>query len=284
MSGFLNVYKPKGLSSAKVVGRVKFLTRQKVGHLGTLDPLAEGVLPIALGKATRLFDFFLNKDKLYVAKAKFGFITDTLDLGGTIVDQNPVIPTEAQIKEVLPRFKGKIMQLPPNFSAKNVNGKKAYDLARLGIEFALEPKQIEVFDLKLLSFNGDEAEFEIHCSAGTYVRSLVRDIAEAVGALATTTSIIRLKSGVFDLKSAISFEDLDENLEKSVISIKEALSGVEHFNLNKEQLLRLNTGLSVQVEGVEKKYPLLFIAPDDKVFGLGEIERGVIKIKSYLYE
>lgn len=284
MIGFLNIYKPRGMSSAQVVGKVKRITGQKVGHLGTLDPLAEGVLPVAIGKATRLFDYFLNKDKVYVATAKFGEETDTLDLGGQVIAKTEKVPTKAEILQILSQFGGKIMQMPPQYSAKNVNGKKAYDLARMGIDFVLTAKQVEIFDLKLLSFDNGEAKFEIHCSAGTYVRSLIRDIANAVGSLATTTSILRFRSGCFDLSSALKIEELDQNYAQKLIIVEKALAGVPCVLLTEQQQRALICGLEANRTDLQEKTTYLFKTQQGKVFGLGQVVGGVIKINSYLFE
>ena len=208
MKGFFNINKPRGMNSTKVVAIIKRLTHEKVGHLGTLDPDAHGVLPIAVGKATRLFDFFLNKDKVYEARGRFGILTDTLDESGRVVLTNDVRPTRAQVEAVLPLFCGKQMQMPPAFSAKQVGGERAYDKARRGEEVTLTPREICVYSLELLSFEGDEFSVRIHCSAGTYVRALIRDIAEKLGAIATTIDIFRTRSGAFDIASSISIDNI----------------------------------------------------------------------------
>lgn len=210
MKGFFNINKPRGMNSTKVVAIIKRLTHEKVGHLGTLDPDAHGVLPIAVGKATRLFDFFLNKDKVYEARGRFGILTDTLDESGRVVLTNDVRPTRAQLEAVLPLFCGKQMQMPPIFSAKQVDGERAYDKARRGEEVTLSPREICVYSLELLSFKGDEFSVRIHCSAGTYVRALIRDIAEKLGAIATTIDIFRTRSGAFDIASSTSIDDIEQ--------------------------------------------------------------------------
>lgn len=289
MKGFFNINKPRGMNSTKVVAIIKRLTHEKVGHLGTLDPDAHGVLPIAVGKATRLFDFFLNKDKVYEARGRFGILTDTLDESGRVVLTNDVRPTRAQLEAVLPLFCGKQMQMPPVFSAKQVGGERAYDKARRGEEVTLTPREICVYSLELLSFEGDEFSVRIHCSAGTYVRALIRDIAEKLGAIATTIDIFRTRSGAFDIASSISIDNIC-HCERSVaiptlhlISIEDALSGQEKVRLTEPQVQNLLCGRGQSVPYKDAKN-VLFLTPEGDTYGLGDIENGQIKITAFLLD
>ena len=289
MKGFFNINKPRGMNSTKVVAIIKRLTHEKVGHLGTLDPDAHGVLPIAVGKATRLFDFFLNKDKVYEARGRFGILTDTLDESGRVVLTNDVRPTRAQLEAVLPLFCGKQMQMPPAFSAKQVDGERAYDKARRGEEVTLSPREICVYSLELLSFEGDEFSVRIHCSAGTYVRALIRDIAEKLGAIATTIDIFRTRSGAFDIASSISIDNIC-HCERSVaiptlhlISIEDALSGQEKVRLTEPQVQNLLCGRGQSVPYKDAKN-VLFLTPDGDTYGLGDIKNGQIKITAFLLD
>ncbi|MBO4569953.1 MAG: tRNA pseudouridine(55) synthase TruB, partial [Clostridia bacterium] len=243
MLGFLCVNKPRGISSAKVVSRVKYLTKEKVGHLGTLDPLAEGLLVIAIGKATRLFDYFLNKDKVYIASCKFGEETDTLDLGGKVVKNCKNIPTKEKILEKIAKMIGKSEQMPPIYSAKNIDGKRAYSLARSGEEVKLTPKEIEIYSLDLIDFNGENLTLRIHCSSGTYVRAIFRDLALSLNSCATTTMIKREKAGLFSLDNAIDFEKLDENIIKNnLISVQDIFKNENKVILNKTRIQHLYQG------------------------------------------
>lgn len=297
MKGFFNINKPRGMNSTKVVAIIKRLTHEKVGHLGTLDPDAHGVLPIAVGKATRLFDFFLNKDKVYEARGRFGVLTDTLDESGRVVLMNDVRPTRAQLEAVLPLFCGKQMQMPPAFSAKQVDGERAYDKARRGEEVTLTPREICVYSLELLSFEGDEFAVRINCSAGTYVRMLIRDIAEKLGAIATTIDIFRTRSGAFDIASSISIDDLNnlcplggELSEQgeggggiSPISIEDALSGQEKVRLTEPQVKNLLCGRGQSIPYKDAKN-VLFLTPDGDTYGLGDIENEQIRITAFLLD
>lgn len=312
MKGFFNINKPRGMNSTKVVAIIKRLTHEKVGHLGTLDPDAHGVLPIAVGKATRLFDFFLNKDKVYEARGRFGVLTDTLDESGRVVLMNDVRPTRAQLEAVLPLFCGKQMQIPPAFSAKQVDGERAYDKARRGEAVTLTPREICVYSLELLSFEGGEFSVRINCSAGTYVRALIRDIAEKLGAIATTIDIFRTRSGAFDIASSISIDDLNNlcplggelseqgeggggispicHCERSVaiptlhlISIKDALSGQEKVRLTEPQVKNLLCGRGQSIPYKDAKN-VLFLTPEGDTYGLGDIENEQIRITAFLLD
>lgn len=297
MKGFFNINKPRGMNSTKVVAIIKRLTHEKVGHLGTLDPDAHGVLPIAVGKATRLFDFFLNKDKVYEARGRFGVLTDTLDESGRVVLMNDVRPTRAQLEAVLPLFCGKQMQMPPAFSAKQVDGERAYDKARRGEEVTLTPREICVYSLELLSFEGYEFAVRINCSAGTYVRALIRDIAEKLGAIATTIDIFRTRSGAFDIASSISIDDLNnlcplggELSEQgeggggiSPISIEDALSGQEKVRLTEPQVKNLLCGRGQSIPYKDAKN-VLFLTPEGDTYGLGDIENEQIRITAFLLD
>ena len=206
MIGFVNVNKPSGLGSSKVVSVLKkHFNIKKIGHMGTLDPLAEGVLPIAIGKATRMFDYMLEKNKTYIAQFTFGKTTDTLDSDGQVTETTTIIPTKNKILSILPKLIGRISQIPPQYSAKKVNGKCAYDFARNGEKVELSPKEIEIYDIKLLNqINNTTFEFEIECSGGTYIRSIARDMADLLNSKAYMSKLIRTKSGKFELNNSFT--------------------------------------------------------------------------------
>ncbi|MDE6273751.1 MAG: tRNA pseudouridine(55) synthase TruB, partial [Clostridiales bacterium] len=198
MTGFFNLFKQEGISSTALVNRMKRLTHTPCGHMGTLDPLAEGVLPVGVGRATRLFEYFLKKRKRYTARFVFGKTTETLDRESQPIGEGRV-PSEEEIRCVLGGFIGTIDQVPPAYSAKSVNGKRSYDLARAGKTVKLPPKKVEIISLDLIGQTGvNEFEFDIVCGGGTYIRSLARDIAASLGTLAYMTKLTRTGSGVFD--------------------------------------------------------------------------------------
>lgn len=196
MTGFLNIDKRRGDTSAYVVNCVKRLLRLgygkiPCGHFGTLDPLASGVLPVGIGNANRLFDYFLSKKKTYLARFRFGATTETLDGEGEVV-LGGRIPEKAEIEGALYRFLGEISQTPPKFSARCIDGKRGYELARDGQEFTLPAKRVEIFSFALVGeASSDEFEFRIECSGGTYIRSLSRDLAAALGTQGYTTGAPR---------------------------------------------------------------------------------------------
>ena len=217
--------KPSGMSSFLAVKLVKkILGAKKAGHMGTLDPLADGVLVIGLNKATKLFDKFLNQKKEYVSKFKFGIQTDTLDLDGKIEfeDKNCLI-TKQMLEQKLREFIGKQKQYPPIYSAKKINGKRACDLARKGECVMLEPKEIEIYDLSVINDYGENLfEVKINCSSGTYVRSIVRDVAKEFGTYGMVYSITRTKCGVLCIENSYTLEQL-RNGEYKTLSMSEFL-------------------------------------------------------------
>ena len=282
--GFFNVDKPSGITSGTVVNKCKWLCGVPCGHMGTLDPLASGVLPVGVGKATRLFDYFLDKEKEYIAKFTFGVTSNTLDSTGELQPQGH-IPTADEIVSVLPSFLGDIMQVPPKYSAKNVNGQRGYDLARKGVEFELAPKKVKILGLELLG-KADEKntfEFKINCGGGTYIRSLARDIAQALGTSAVMSALNRTQSGVFTQKTAIPFsllaQDLPvDELEKYLIPTESVLpfEALEVEALDEEKLLR---GLSVPVNQADGLYKLY---AHGEFYGIAEVARGYAKAKTKL--
>lgn len=209
-NAIINLNKPTGMSSFLAVKKVaKALGVKKAGHMGTLDPYGTGVLLVGVNKGTKMFDEYLKKSKTYVAVFHFGYQTDTLDSEGQIEKENQAEITKEQIASVLPKFIGKQMQMPPLYSAKKVNGKKACDVARKGEVVELKPKEIEITSLKLLrQLGNNNFQFEISCSSGTYIRSLCRDIAHELSTYGTMVSIIRTKSGVFDIANSCTLQDI----------------------------------------------------------------------------
>ena len=210
MFGFLNVYKPKGKTSHDVVAILRRVTKIKqIGHTGTLDPFAEGVLPICIGKATRLIEY-LNDEKAYIGTIQFGSSTTTYDTEGEVVKTSDKIVTQEDLEENLKFFRGEIEQLPPIYSAIKVNGKKLYEYARSGQEVKIEPRKVTIFELELVNFNqaAQQAEIKIVCSKGTYIRSIANDLGEKLGALGHLIKLVRIKAGDFYVDNSIKLEDL----------------------------------------------------------------------------
>lgn len=222
MNGFINLYKPSGMSSAYALNSIKKKFRgNKVGHMGTLDPLAEGVLPVAIGKCTKLFDYMLDKTKVYIAEFTFGYETDTLDRAGVIINQNGQLPTKEQVIINLKKLVGKVSQIPPLYSAKNVNGVKSYNLARQGIFVELKAKEVEIDAITLLDCIEEKGvyKFKIECKGGTYIRSICKDLAALLSTYGTMTSLERVQSGVFTKENSVSLKDLQEKSDVSSLII-----------------------------------------------------------------
>lgn len=254
MIGFYNVLKPTGVSSGFVVNKIKRITNEKVGHLGTLDPSASGVLSIAVGKATKFFDYFLNKDKEYVALAKFGVLTDTLDSDGTVIEKDNVNVSLEDIEKIIPKMCGESLQIPPIFSSKNVNGERAYDLARQGKDVVLEPKKVQIYSIKVEKMRQNNLfRLKIHCSSGTYVRSIVRDIAKELGTNATTVCIIRTASGKFKINESVTLDDIVENKEKHLIKINSILN-LPEIELDEKQAKDLFSGKDILLDKDDGEY------------------------------
>lgn len=213
-NAIINFNKPTGMSSFFAVKKVaRILGVKKAGHMGTLDPYGTGVLLIGVNKGTKLFDEYLNKVKTYIATFHFGYETDTLDSEGNIIkqDQTGKVITKEMVEGIIKDFIGKQQQMPPNFSAKKINGKKAYELAREGKSVELKPKEVEIFSLNLINcFEDNNFVFEITCSSGTYIRSLCRDIAYRLSTYGTMVSIIRTKCGGFNIENSCTLQELQE--------------------------------------------------------------------------
>ncbi len=213
MNGILVVNKPQGITSHDVVARVRRIFRiRRVGHAGTLDPLATGVLVILLGKSTKLFNKFQSLDKAYRATLKLGVTTHTADILGKVIEQRPYVGiTQAKIEEVFQKFIGEIEQTPPMVSAVKIGGKRLYKLARKGIAVDRKPRVIRINTLRLINFVDSAVEFYVECSKGTYVRQLAEDMGRALGCGACITQIERTKVGDFAIEQAVKLEDLKES-------------------------------------------------------------------------
>ena len=283
--GFFNVNKPSGITSSTVVNKIKWLTGVPCGHMGTLDPLASGVLPVGVGNATRLFDYFLEKEKEYIAEFTFGVDSDTLDSTGKLIYGGHV-PNESEISAVLPQFFGDIMQVPPKYSAKNVNGQRGYDLARAGVEFELPPKQVHIYGMEVLGGvenKPDTYRVKIRCGGGTYIRSLARDIAAALGTKAVMSALCRTQSGVFTLSNAIEFADLEKDpdlswLQAKMIPTQDVLPFAD-LRLPEKDMGRIFNGMTVFTDAQDGTYK---IYQGEAFYGLAEVKNGKAKAKTKL--
>jgi tRNA pseudouridine55 synthase len=251
--GWIILDKPVGLGSTRAVSAVKRALRiagepkSRVGHGGTLDPLASGVLPIAIGEATKVAGRMLDATKTYEFTIKFGEETDTLDAEGETVASSDVRPTREQVEAILPSFTGTLEQLPPAYSALKIDGKPAYARARAGEEVELKPRRITIHDLRLIHFDTDSATLAATVSKGTYIRSLAHDIARALGSVGHVSYLRRTRSGPFSLDSAISLDFLDElakarDLTRAVLRIEAALDDIPALPVTPDQAQLLRHG------------------------------------------
>ncbi|MBI1311741.1 tRNA pseudouridine(55) synthase TruB [bacterium] len=259
VSGILNINKPTGLTSRDVVNRVLWMLREetgtrkiKVGHCGTLDPLATGVLIVCAGSATRLVSTIQELPKTYRGTFRLGLVTDTDDVTGSILQETPVDPvdfTKQSIRTLLPGFTGRISQLPPRFSAVHVDGKRAYELARQGENVKLEPRDVDVYELSLERFACPEFELLIRCGSGTYVRSIGRDLGERLGCGATMTALERSAIGGFEIGSAIDIDSLESgNLVDRLQPLKTGVSHLRRLRISDEQAEQVRNGCSVPLD------------------------------------
>lgn len=276
MTGFINIDKETGVSSASVVNKIKRLAKTPSGHMGTLDPLASGVLPVGIGNACRLFDYFQNKKKTYLARFRFGVTSETLDEEGEKIFGGNV-PSESEILNALPVLTGRIMQIPPAYSAKSVNGVRSYRLAREGKAAELAPKQVEVFSFRLSEQTApDEYAFEIVCGSGTYIRALARDLAKELGTYAYMSRLTRTASGVFTLENSVKPDRLtEENLTDYVIPTEEVLP----YPVLDTESERVFNGLEERVENADGLYKLY---RKGEFYGIASVKDGFLKAEKKL--
>ncbi|MCH5350345.1 MAG: tRNA pseudouridine(55) synthase TruB [Clostridiales bacterium] len=279
MNGLINLYKPSGISSAAAVGKVRrILGEKKVGHMGTLDPMAEGVLVLGVGKSTKLFDYLAGKRKSYIAKFKFGYETDTLDRLGNSVATTTDIPSVDAVLNAALSLVGKQSQIPPVFSAKHIDGQRAYKLARSGASVQPKPADVEIYGVELLfQPRMDEFVFSIDCSAGTYIRSICRDVAHLTGSLATLEYLQRTSSGCFKVGDSVSLDNLDVIKGAAVIPPQKAID-LPRFDVQSELKTDLDNGKRIECDLGEKA----LIYCDGIFYGIGCAERGVLKITTFL--
>lgn len=255
--GIIAINKPKDWSSFDVVNKIKHMVKPlKVGHLGTLDPMATGVLLVTIGKATKLFDIMQAKQKTYVATFKFGLETDTLDSTGNEINKSDNIPNIEEIQSVLSNFIGEIDQIPPKYSAKSINGVRAYDLARQGVDFEIKPKTVKIDSIDILSYDSAELKLKIVCGSGTYIRSIGRDIAYKLNTFATMTSLVRTKISNFDIDNCYEMFNIEkDNIFETLVPIESVLD-YPILNLNENDIFKLLNGQIVKIQENDGNYLL----------------------------
>ena len=283
MDGILIVNKEKGYTSHDVVGKLrKILGMKQIGHTGTLDPNATGVLPILIGKATKASQYLMEHDKTYIATLKLGERTNTLDGEGEVVEKQTIeesLLDKDKIDAVLQTFLGKQEQIPPMYSAIKIKGKKLYEYAKQGKEIVREPRSIEIYEIKLKKVNKEKKEiiFEVHCSKGTYIRVLCEDIAKKIGTIGYMKELERTEVTPFTIKQALTLQQIEqqkENIKKYLISIEKIFEQKRKIQLDeKKQILFLN--------GTQLTFPLdndiYRIYFKEKFIGIGKIENHLLK-------
>ena len=280
MNGIILIDKPKEYTSHDIVAVIKKISKEKVGHTGTLDPNATGVLPLLIGKATGISKYLINHDKTYIATLRLGIKTDTADSEGNVVEEKEVPQlSEEVIVKVLNSMIGKQSQVPPMYSAIKVNGKKLYEYARQGKTVEVNGRDIEIYNMKLLELNLNEADvvFEISCSKGTYIRTVCENVAEKLNTVGYMKELRRVKVGEFEIQDSINIEDIRNNqdlLEERIVSIEKFFNDKEKIELNDKELQLFLNGVMITKQNIEDIYR---IYNNDKFIGLGIISNNRLK-------
>ena len=293
MNGVINIYKNTGMTSFDVVAMVRRVAKmKKVGHTGTLDPAASGVLPVCLGKATKIIDYIMENKKVYRVNLKLGMVTDTYDLEGEVLrEEDASHITKDEILNCINSFLGTIDQVPPMYSALKQNGVRLYELARQGIEVHREARKITIYSIENIKIeSNDNIQMDVCCSKGTYIRSLCYDIGEKLNVGATMTALERIQNGPFTKEEAINIEDLTEELlEKHIISIEKALDSFEKITVNEKFGKLLRNGVKVfdnRMYSEEVEFNKLYrVYEDNGVFlGLGKRDEKGFELEKLLIE
>lgn len=275
LNGFLIVNKEKGMTSHDVVNKIrKIYSTKSVGHTGTLDPNATGVLCVAVGRATKVIEYLENDDKIYRAELTLGIKTDTEDIWGNIFKEHTVDVNEEEIIHTIKTFIGKQKQVPPMYSALKVNGKKLYELAREGQEIERVARDIEIFDISDIVIKGCQVLFTVHCSKGTYIRTLCKDIGEKLGCGAVMSGLNRIKAGIFDIKEAHTLTEITENSEGLIVDIEKPLEKFQIICLEEESAKKYVNGIRQNVSNLDGKYRIYI---DNRLYGIGEVANFTLK-------
>lgn len=281
MDGIIITNKQKGYTSHDVVNKVKRIVKEKVGHTGTLDPLATGVLPILIGKGTLCSKYLINHDKEYEVSLKLGVATNTMDAEGKILEEKEVdsnILEKCNVEKVLASFVGKQEQEPPMYSAIKVAGKKLYEYARKGEKVEVPKRKIEIYNIELIGIDklNKEIEFKVSCSKGTYVRSLCIDISKTLGTIGYMSGLKRLKVGNFSIKNSIVIDDSTDKsvIEKNIITVEELFKDKEKVELEQKKLILFLNGVKLSNENKDDIYR---IYSAKRFIGLGIIKNGLLK-------
>lgn len=291
MNGVININKPLGITSHDVVYRLrKILSVKKIGHTGTLDPDASGVLPMCVGRATKTADMLTAKDKQYIAEVTLGSRTDTLDKTGTVLETAEVNVCEEEIKETINKFIGDIEQIPPMYSAIKVNGKKLYELARKGEEIERKPRCVRIENIEVLDINLSEKKLSIlvDCSKGTYIRTLCDDIGKELGCFAHMSGLVRTKSGRFDIKESFTLEQIEEMFKSGdlsfITSIDKVFEEFESITIPDKLAQKMCNGTQVFFKGAVEGKTYRVYDERGKFLTVSKVEKGLFKILKTFYQ
>jgi tRNA pseudouridine55 synthase len=279
--GFINVYKPKGITSHDVVSKLRKITKIKqIGHTGTLDPFAVGVLPICIGKATRLIEY-LEDDKEYIATVQFGKNTDSYDIDGNVTEIFEKKITKEDLLTTLKNFEGEISQLPPIYSAIKVNGKKLYDYARKGETVEIQPRKVYISKIKLLNFDYETqtAEIDVGCSKGTYIRSIAYDIGKSLNCGGFLSALKRTKAGKFCIENSVKLEEITDKkfVNQNIINPLNVIDLPKH-NLSEDEVKKVAHGMSITNNSF-KDEDIVFLIYSGKIYAIGMVNKNKILVK-----
>lgn len=283
MDGIINIYKPVGMTSHDVVNKVRRIVgTKKVGHTGTLDPDAEGVLPICINRGTKVADMLTVSDKRYTATFKLGITTDTLDISGTVLKERPVNVAKQQITEAIKSFVGVIEQIPPMYSAIKVGGRKLCDLARKGIEVERKSRTVEIYEINVLDVKDEYFTIDVKCSKGTYIRTLGSDIGEKLGCGAVMTKLVRTKSSIFEIDKSVKLENLTSENYSNYVILADELFDCKKIVIKGNILSKVLNGNAIKYDGVEGEEYKLY---DEKgrFLCLSRMEEGMLKVEKMFY-
>lgn len=285
MDGIILIDKPKGVTSHDIVYKVKKLLNEKVGHTGTLDPNATGVLPLLVGRGTKLSKYLMNHDKTYIVTLKLGEKTDTADSAGKVIEKKEVskeVFSKEKLLQTFSNFTGKILQTPPIYSAIKVNGKKLYEYARKGQEVEIKPREIEIYKISLIEINQttNTIEFEVSCSKGTYIRSLCEDIAKELNTVGYMKELRRVQVGEFLIKDSITVEDLQKNEDNKDFILSHFIDLQKYFakfriiELSQEEARKFLNGVKLSSN---KENGIYRVQSENKLIGTGILENNKLK-------
>ena len=285
MDGILVINKPKNYTSNDIVNKVKKILNTKVGHTGTLDPNATGVLPLLLGKGTKFSKYLINHDKKYIATLQLGIKTSTADVEGEIIEKKSVelfIYKEEYLTDILNSFIGKQIQTPPMYSAIKVKGKKLYEYARNNVEVEIPKREIEIYSMQLVDFSieNNQVKFSVECSKGTYIRSLCESIAEKLGTVGYMIELNRVKAGEFDIEKSVTIEDLQKFkddkdwLDNNIITLEDLLKNNTIINIDNIDIDKFFNGVKIYINKPDGIYA---VKCDGKFIGSGIVQNNRIK-------